>query len=79
MIKELINGNYFIYQLSDGGCGIVKAESKVKAVELVIDAYNSQHSGTYYESEITVTEIVSKNRLFKNHPNVLELGWSIQI
>lgn len=25
MFEELTNGNYFIYQFSDGGCGLVKA------------------------------------------------------
>lgn len=37
-MDELMNGNYWIYQLVDGGCGIVKANDSSEACINVYDA-----------------------------------------
>lgn len=81
MLKELLNGKYFIYQILDGGCGIVKANSEAQAKAMVIDTYRT-HCGSDYDYNMADVEcypITSDNRYFKGTPNVLELGWSIQI
>lgn len=77
MIKELINGNYYIYQLSDGGCGIVQAKGEKEAAMTVVDAYNRQHSGIYEPADVHIKEIEGKNNYHESSPNVLELGWQI--
>ena len=81
MLEELLNGKYFIYQISDGGCGIVKANTEAQAVVAVMDAYRS-HCGSdfdYSATDIKCYKITNDSRYFKGTPNVLELGWSIEI
>ena len=75
MLKELLNGNYFIYQIEDGGCGIVKANDKVEAVVNVKNAYDMHGE---HDIEVDVFDIEG-NRYFDDSPNVIELGWEINV
>lgn len=76
MLKELLNGNYYIYQLSDGGCGIVKANTKEEAIAIVIDAYKTHGIVEVDKSDIDITKI--QDGLFDDAENVIELGMSIE-
>lgn len=81
MLEELLNGKYFIYQICDGGCGIVKANTESQAKVIVMDAYRS-HCGIDYDydfEDIECHEITNDNSYFKGTPNVIELGWTIEI
>lgn len=79
MLKELTNGNYFIYQINDGGCGIVKAKSEPEAVANVMDAYRGHNGDEYSATDIDCKNIADiGNAFFVDKPNVIELGWIIE-
>ena len=80
MIKELTNGNYYIYQISDGGCGIVKANSDVEAKVNVMNAYKGHDGSEYSATDIWCCNICDLgNTFFADKPNVIELGWTIEM
>ena len=72
MLKELLNGNYFIYQIKDGGCGIVKANNKPEAITTVKKAYAAHGE---YNINVGIHDI--EKSFFDDAPNVIELGWTI--
>lgn len=78
MFEELTNGNYFIYQISDGGCGLVKAINEAHAAVVVANAYHDNNSGNYDPSDIEIYPI-DDGGYKANMPNVIELGWKIEI
>jgi len=79
-MDELMNGNYWIYQIVDGGCGIVKAMGEAGAKANVMAAYES-HSGIEYDpADIKVRNIRDMgNAFFADRPSVIELGWTIEM
>lgn len=79
-MDELMNGNYWIYQIADGGCGIVKANSSSEAYANVMDAYRG-HDGTEYDAlDIEIKNIADMgNAFFADKPKVIELGWQIEM
>lgn len=79
MLKELTNGNYFIYQINDGGCGIVKAVNVANAAVVVANAYHDNTGATYDTDDIMIYPLDDGNHYFSGIPNVIELGWSIEI
>jgi len=78
MLGELTNGNYFIYQFNDGGCGIVKAVNAAHAAVVVANAYHDNNSGNYDPSDIEIYPI-DDGGYKANTPNVIELGWKFEI
>ena len=76
MLKELMNGNYFIYHISDGGVGIVKAETEEQAKDFVCNAYRKHNSGDYSRDEIYCEKI--EDGYFDDSPEVIELGWHLE-
>lgn len=78
-MNELLNGNYFIYQIIDGGCGIVKAVNAANAAVVVANAYYKNTGATYDTDDITIYPLDDGNHYFAGIPNVIELGWSIEM
>lgn len=79
-MNELQNGNYFIYQLIDGGCGIVKGKDEAEAVANVMVAYKGHDGSEYSALDIEIKNIRDiGNAFFADRPNVIELGWSIEM
>lgn len=79
MLNQLANGSYYIYQVCDGGCGIVKANSTEEAKAIVVDSYNN-HSGddcTYVPIDVACYRIPNDNRTFKESSEIIELGFWI--
>ena len=74
MLNELINGNYFIYQIGDGGCGIVKADNYEEALKNVEKAYS-----IHGEKNIVVElHKIMEDGWFNDSPDIIEIGWYIQ-
>ena len=69
MLKDLANGDYFFYKLSEGGCGIVKADSPEDAERKVRDGY-TKHS-SYGGEDIEIYDIYQKP--FDDAPDVIEI------
>lgn len=79
MLKELTNGKYFLYQLIDGGCGIVEGENESEAKANVMDAYMGHDGSVYGAADIECKKIIDiGNAFFADKPKVIELGWSIE-
>lgn len=76
MLKELTNGNYFLYQINDGGCGIVKAENKAQAALVVVNSYNKVTHSSYNVDDVKIHPL-SFGHYLDEAPNVIELGWEI--
>ena len=80
MLKKLINGNYFIYQLRFGGCGIVKAKNSAEAITNIIDAYRRHDGSEYAVGDINCKNIADIGITFTiDKPNVIELGWKLEL
>ena len=80
MLKELMNGNYYIYQLSFGGFGIVKANSDVEAKVNIMNAYKGHDGSEYDATDIWCCNICDlSNVFFADDPNVIELGWKLEL
>lgn len=80
MLKELTNGNYFIYQFNDGGCGIVEGKDEAEAVANVMDAYRGHDGSEYSATDIDCKSIADmENMFFADKPKVIELGWTIEM
>lgn len=79
MIKELTNGDYYLYQIDDGGCGIVKASNEAEAIAKIMDAYRG-HGGAEYDALDIVCKNICDvgNVFFADHPSVIEIGWRIE-
>lgn len=71
--KELLNGDYWLYYLEDGGVGIVKADSSDEAERKVREAY-AKHSGNNGEftEQIGIYEFDGSN-WFEDSPDVFEV------
>ena len=80
MLKELMNGNYYIYQLSFGGCGIVKANNDVEAKVNIMNAYKGHDGSEYDATDIWCCNICDlSNVFFADDSNVIELGWKLEL
>ena len=79
MLKELCNGNYFIYQIDDGGCGIVKADDVVDAIVRVIVSYREHGERDLSSDDVKCYNIKDISLYFSSSPDVLEFGWSIEV
>lgn len=80
MLKELMNGNYYIYQLRFGGCGIVKANSDVEAKVNIMNTYKGHDGSEYDATDIWCCNICDlSNVFFADDPNVIELGWKLEL
>lgn len=79
-MNELMNGNFWIYQLFDGGFGIVKANTEAEAFANVMYAYK-EHGGEEYDAtEIEIKNICDiGNVFFTDKPNVIEIGWTLAL
>ena len=69
-LKELSNGEYFHYRISDGGHGLVKADSREEAIDKVLDAYNA-HGQCLTLDDISIN-VIEQNP-FTDAPDVLEI------
>ena len=76
MLKELTNGNYFLYQIVDGGCGIVKAVNMSHAALVVVNSYNKVTHSSYNVDDVKINPL-SFGHYLDEAPNVIELGWEI--
>ena len=77
-LKELSNGNYFIYQIDDGGCGIVYAENgPEEAATKVLESYVNHGCEDMSIEEISIYDIYEKP--FDDSPDVIEIGLMIEI
>ena len=74
--KELTNGNYYIYQISDGGCGIVKAETEAEAKLRAAFSYHKHGQPDVHSWDVEVFEI-DKDGYQEDCPYLIELGWDI--
>lgn len=77
MLKELTNGNYFIYQIADGGCGIVKAVNAANAAVVVANSYYEVNHSSCDVNDIKIRPLNNGGHYFEEAPNVIELGWEI--
>ena len=77
MLKELTNGNYFIYQIADGGCGIVKAVNAAHAALVVANSYHAVTHSSYDVDDVKIHPLNNGGHYFEEAPNVIELGWEI--
>lgn len=76
-LKQLTNGNYYIYQVDDGGCGIVKAENEDKARLKVAYAYHRHGQPDIHSCNVEVFKIDPQGYQ-EDCPYVVELGWNFQ-
>ena len=74
MLKELTNGKYFIYQLKDGGFGIVYADTVDDAFDKIINSYSIHGGGECNDNDIELFAIENRP-YFEDTPDVFELGW----
>ena len=72
MLMDLTNGNYYIYQIKNGGCGLVKANSKDEATAAVLEAYHKHGQPDLTEYDVDIWNV--HNECFEDSPNVIELG-----
>lgn len=78
--KKLLNGKYYIYQIEDGGCGIVKADDEVDAVIKVKESYVLHGQPDICEEDIEVHLInYDTCSVFLDTPDVIELGMRIDL
>jgi len=79
VIKKLTKGDYFAYQVDDGGCGIVKANSTDEAREKVALSYN-RHGDPYTTANnvevVSIKAIKEDGGYFGD--DVIELGWRME-
>ena len=76
-LKELTSGNYYIYQVDDGGCGIVKAENKQKAQLEVAYSYHKHGQPDVHTSNVEVYKIDPQGYQ-EDCPYLIELGWEMR-
>lgn len=70
VLKWLASGNYWLYELDDGGKGIVKAETNEEALKKLKDAYKKHYSeDTMPDFRISPIE----GGYFEDTPDVIEL------
>lgn len=70
LLNELVNGNYYYYDLEDGGAGIVMANGWNEAKRKVKEAY-TKHSSDPFTENIMIYPINQKP--FDDAPDVLEI------
>lgn len=76
MLKELFNGNYYIFEIADGGFGIVKANGKEEAVKDILKSYHKHGCSDLKETDVVITSIKEEcSEPFKDSENIVELGW----
>ena len=69
-LSELCNGNYFYYEIDDGGKGIVAADSAEEAELKVRSAYK-KHGGL---DDLTPVRIYDSFSWFKDEVDVIEIA-----
>lgn len=77
--KDLTNGDFWVYRIADGGCGIVKAEKGIHPSATVADAYKGYRGEDYSPADIECRQITEKDSRFRMMGNVIELGWNIEL
>ena len=76
-LKGLTNGKCFLYQLDDGGAGIVEANNKEEAKLKVAWAYHKHGQPDVHSYDVEIYDIDSCN-CQDDSPDVIELCWEIQ-
>ena len=75
--KTLTNGYYYIYQVDDGGCGIVRAENEDRARLKVAYSYHRHGQPDVHTSNVEVYKIDPQGYQ-EDCPYLIELGWEMQ-
>ena len=75
MLEQLNNGSYFIYQIIDGGFGIVRANDVNEATSKVVSSYNEHGQPELEERDVDIYGIRDYGSYFND--DVFELGMEI--
>ena len=76
-LSDLTNGNFYLYQVDDGGAGIVEADTEEAAKIKVAFSYHKHGQPDVHSQDVEVFKIDSES-YFEDCPSVIELAWEIK-